>query len=274
MTRLTRRRWLALGVFAALVLVAFAASARPGGGGSYSAARAAAGVAAAAVGAAAAAMVGPSSSCSCGSASSIRRLGIPLTLAVIGWFVWTRRRRSSERDWNAGVASPVYDARQAFPPYVPPPFTSTPRVSFDAITAHDPKFSRIVFEDFPSTRCTPRSSARGLGQLNRLSAYLAPNTVTTLQQMTRGPVDNVIVGALRLIEATASSTTDRASWWSSRRTTPRRARGSTSWSDGPWPAVRARSRAPPIGFASSAARTAARRKTPSSAARAGTALAS
>lgn len=121
--------------------------------------------------------------------------------------IWSKSRKAKWQDWSAGASPTVYEARQAFPPYSPPPFTRAARVNFDAITELDPKFSRIVFEDFLYGLYAEVQRARGLGQLNRLSAYLAPNTVTALQQMTRGPVDNVIIGAFRLIEVTATPST-------------------------------------------------------------------
>lgn len=207
-----RRRWLALAVFGAVcvavLLVAAFAAARPGGGSSYSGGSSRGGGGSRSSG-------GGGGGSGGGDGGAVLELlvwlciehpaiGIPLTIAFIAWVIWTRNRRGRQRDWNAGVASPVYEARQAFPPYVPPPFTATAKVDYDVLQALDPKFSRIVFEDFLYGLYAEVQRARGLGQLNRLSAYLAPNTITALQQMTRGPVENVIVGAVRLLEASAT----------------------------------------------------------------------
>jgi hypothetical protein len=196
-----------LAVFAAVLLATAIAVARPGGGSSYSGG-----------GSRSSGGGGGGGGGGSGDGGAILELliwlcvehpaiGIPLTIGFIVFLIWSKSRKAKWQDWSAGASSQVYEAQQAFPPYVPPPFTATPRVTFEPITALDPKFSRVVFEDFLYGLYAEVQRARGLGQLNKLSAYLAPNTATALQQMTRGPVDNVIIGALRLVEVTATPTT-------------------------------------------------------------------
>lgn len=214
-TIVTRKRLLAAATLLLVLLVAALAAARPGGGSSYSggSSRSSGGSGG-----------GSSSSGGGGGGGEViiellvwlvfehPAIGIPLVLVVcVVWWLKTRST-SRERDWSAGAA-PV---STHFSPYVPPP-PGTPPVSrwveqpplridadYDAIQKLDPQFSRIVFEDFLYGLYAEVQRARGRGQLNKLSAYLAPNTMTQLQQNVRGVIDHVVIGAMRLIEASAS----------------------------------------------------------------------
>ena len=128
-----------------------------------------------------------------------------------------------QRDWNASVASPVYKRGR------PSSLCSA------AVHGHGEGRLRRPRRSTQFARrlrgllygLYARSSARGLGPSgNRLSAYRA-NTITALQQMTRGPVDNVIVGAVRL-ETSATPVSSRRHRVQSRTT--RKAGQGRTWS--------------------------------------------
>ncbi len=139
-------------------------------------------------------------------------LGIPLTLLVIvigiGKWVWEAR----QEEWSTAAkaarlvapAPPAWTANVASPPTPPRPVTPS------ALATVDPHFSQILFEDFLYSLYAEVHVARGAAPvppatspLDRLSAYLTPAAATTLLQATRGHVQSVIVGALRVLRANA-----------------------------------------------------------------------
>lgn len=208
----SRRSWrpspsVCFAAFAVLLLVtiAISAEARPGGGSSYSggSSRSSGG-----------SRSSGSSSSGGGDSGAIAELliwlcirhpaiGIPLVLVVIAVLIFKKKRQGSEQDWNSAGASDTWQ-----PPYVPPiEEYRPPPASYDVVRAVDPSFSRIVFEDFVYSLYAEIHLARGRNALDRLSAYLAPEVAQLLRQGTRGVVDSVIVGALRLVSASATSET-------------------------------------------------------------------
>jgi hypothetical protein len=201
-----RPRWLTPAVTAGLLValvvtfIAVAAWARPGGGSSYS-------------GGSSRSSGGSRSSSSSGSSSgggdsgALFQLlfflciehpvvGIPLTLIVIGFFVVKSRMNSGQQDWNIGVSDRSSD---------PPPFAPyVPRVpSLDLLRHVDPEFSRVVFEDFLYSLYAEVHRARGMNALNRVSGYLSPTAAQALGGA-RGPVEGVIVGAIRFTDVAAT----------------------------------------------------------------------
>ncbi|MBX3223469.1 MAG: Tim44 domain-containing protein [Labilithrix sp.] len=184
-------------VAVAIVLVAVSAAARPGGGSSYSGGGSGGGG-------------GGGGSDGGGDAGALFELlfilciehpaiGIPLTLIVIGFFIFKKMAGGKQRDWSSGGASsPAAQAAR----YVAAVRTS---VRLDVIRGVDRNFSRVVFEDFVYSLYAEVHRARGAGALNRLSAYLSPGAAAALQHGTRGPVDGVIVGAMRVLQASATT---------------------------------------------------------------------
>lgn len=209
--RPARPRWLTpallvgLVVVAVVLLVAFTAAARPGGGSSYSGGGSRPSGGSRSSG-------GGGSSSGGGDGGAIAQLliwlcfehpaiGIPLTLIVVGFVVYKKIWSSKQQDWNSGGSG----VQSWAPPYVPPiEEYRPPPVSLDVIRGIDASFSRIVFEDFLYSLYAEVHRARGMGALNRLSAYLSPQAGQHLQAGTRGPVEGVIVGAMRVLEASAS----------------------------------------------------------------------
>lgn len=195
-----RPRWLTPAVLIGalvlltLLLVAVTAAARPGGGSSYSG------------GSSRSSGRSSGSSGGGGGDGALVHLliwlcienpviGVPLTLAVVGFVLYKKILGGHQHDWTSG-ASP------RAPAYAPP---ARRPASVEVIRTIDPTFSRIVFEDFLYSLYAEVHRARGAGTLNLLSAYLSPQAVQQLQRSARGPVEGVVVGAMRLLEASASS---------------------------------------------------------------------
>ena len=127
-------------------------------------------------------------------------IGIPLVLVIIGYFAWKLRSSRGAGDWSSGGPSssgPALVQRE-------PPAWKTPPRTLAVIRAVDPRFSRIVFEDFLYSLYAEVHVARGANQLNRLSAYLSEQAARALQAMAHAPVEGVIVGSLQVVDATAS----------------------------------------------------------------------
>ncbi len=126
-------------------------------------------------------------------------LSVPLTLVGLAGLLWHRRLAKLERDWMThGVESAPAVPRDA--PLELPKLTS----SLAAVRALDEHFSQIVFEDFLHALYVEVQLARGAGALDRLSAHLTPAAAQALRQSTVGPVQDVIVGAMKVAQAGAS----------------------------------------------------------------------
>jgi predicted lipid-binding transport protein (Tim44 family) len=206
-TRRDAKKLLGLALVVAVLMIVTIAAARPGGGGNYSSPspRSSGGG-------------GGGGGGGSGDGGAILELlvwlcfehpviGIPLTIAFLIYVFWKMTRRFSDKDWSAGVPdTPSSYAPRAFPEYTPPPQRKA-GTSLDVIRNLDPTFSRVIFEDFLYSLYAEVHLARGKNMLNKLSAYLAPNTMTQLQQMTRGAVETVVIGAMRFLEVSASPAT-------------------------------------------------------------------
>ena len=202
-----RPRWLTPAVIAgvlvavAIVLVAVTSAARPGGGSSYSGGSRSSG--------GSRYSGGGGGGGGGGDGGALLELlvllciehpviGIPLLLIVVGYFVVKKVSGGRQSDWNSGVPSYA-------PPYVPPiEAYRPPPVTLEEIRSIDANFSRVVFEDFLYSLYAEVHRARGMGALDRLSAYLSPRAAQSLQHGTRGPVEGVIVGAMRIASASAT----------------------------------------------------------------------
>lgn len=186
-----------IGAVGLFLLVAANAWARPGGGQSYSG--------------------GSSSSHSSSSSSSgggggdssglIQALiwliieypavGIPVTLIVIGVFIWSKVRDSSSSDWSTGAPSNSAPARK-----MPVVERGSPRTTLEGVRNQDPNFSIVLFEDFVGFLFAQVHEARGRGALDELAPYVADN----VRAMMRPPpglrqVKGTVLGAMRITRA-------------------------------------------------------------------------
>lgn len=195
----------------AVALIASEAWARPGGGSSYS---------------------GGSSSRSSSSGGSsgssdggiielliylcIRHpsIGFPLLIAFVVFVVVKNRMKGKGGNWSTMAdANTSMRAASAGAPHHAAPRRAP---SLDVVQSIDPTFSRVVFEDFLYSLYAEVHRTRGAASapaapgapppptLDRLSAYLSPAAAQALMQQPRGEVHAVIVGAMRVLSATAS----------------------------------------------------------------------
>jgi hypothetical protein len=111
--------------------------------------------------------------------------GIPLTICVIAFFVFSKMRSPSDVEWNSAPPVPVQKV-----------------VTLDAVKRLDPDFSQVVFEDFCFRLYPQAQMARTSREaMVELSPYLRPEAQQALVSRSPGthvPVSNVIVGALRV----------------------------------------------------------------------------
>lgn len=112
-------------------------------------------------------------------------IGVPLLFIVGGILIFQKLKERRQKDWSSGG-----DPGVAAPP------TRAP--SFDTLRTADPGFSRVVFEDFVYGLYAEVARTRGLpgAPLDRMSAYLSAEAMTTLRALPAGPVESVIIGAM------------------------------------------------------------------------------
>lgn len=119
-------------------------------------------------------------------------IGIPLTIVVIGFFVYSKSQSPSDTEWDSAPAAPVQKV-----------------VTLDAMRRVDPDFSQVVFEDFAFRLYAQAMMARRAHDaMLALSPYLRPDVQQGLVSRNAGgyvPVTNVIVGALRVVSAKVPS---------------------------------------------------------------------
>jgi hypothetical protein len=90
---------------------------------------------------------------------------------------------------------------------VAPPDTSLPngRRALEELRALDPDFSLVLFDDFLYALYTEVHVARGAGRLAMFAPYLRPGARSTLSSLGAAPVSTVVVGAMRLVEASVDA---------------------------------------------------------------------
>jgi uncharacterized Zn finger protein (UPF0148 family) len=118
---------------------------------------------------------------------------LPLIGGVIAWLVWSAYKQHQNKDWDSG-----------------PPVQLERATDLSRLRQLDPDFSQIVFEDFAyrlfSTAHRARSSADALGTVGPYVAAAARNSLINRQP--KGvPVQQVIVGAMRVFRADVPETT-------------------------------------------------------------------
>ena len=184
-----RARWAA-----PVLLLGFAtvAAARPGGGGGFSSGGHSSGG-------------GSSGGGSIGMVIDLIRLifwiiemcveypwfGIPFVSCLIGLAVyawWQKHRRRNYAEWST------------LPPMVHDTPSRRARLQLLSLRKQDPDFSLVLFEDFLYALFAEVHAARGANKLDRLSVFLHPEATAELRSWPGGPVDDVIIGGLRLIE--------------------------------------------------------------------------
>jgi predicted lipid-binding transport protein (Tim44 family) len=131
-------------------------------------------------------------------------VGIPLLALAIGFYVWRQRQVGGRQNWSAGVAQSRQ--MQGMGMGMGPPGMAQ-RAQMEARTRSglrgledlrraDANFSIVLFEDFLYALYAEVHTARGRGQMARLSAYVSPEVVQILSQPPFYEVRDIIVGAM------------------------------------------------------------------------------
>ncbi len=189
------RLLLSFAIVAATVAVAALAAARPGGGGSFSGGSHGGG--------GGGSFGGGSHGGGGGGGSSDGifflilllfehpAVGVPVLLLIVVIFVVKSAASRGAKEWSTvgdGTAQQVATT---------PAVQQNVRKKLAWMRTVDPAFSIVVFEDFLYALYAEVHAARGAGQLDRYSAYLAPGVAQQLAHGDVAAVDTIVVGAMR-----------------------------------------------------------------------------
>ncbi len=143
---------------------------------------------------------------------------MPTIVLIVVLIVWLSRRQR-RRSWSTAARAE------------PPPPAEPPERRLRKLTATDPDFSTVIFQDFLYALYAQAQEARA-GKLERLSPYLSPNAQADLAAIGGTPppdeVSEVVVGgmsidAVELADPTVVTVTFTASY------TERHAKDSVHW---------------------------------------------
>ena len=185
-------RLVLVGLAACVVLAATSlAFARPGGGGSFSGGSSSSGGGGGSSGGGGAAILEIILLC-----IQHPYIGIPIILIVVVFLVMKSRANKAKTAWVAGQG----EGGSAGAPVVAAARTGARR-ALEGLRASDPNFSYVLFEDFLYALYTETHTARGQGQVQRMSAYLDAPVVAALAATAPALVENLVVGAMRFVGA-------------------------------------------------------------------------
>ncbi len=125
------------------------------------------------------------------------QIGVPVVVVAGTWY-WFTRQQGRRRDWSTM-------AHQA-PGYHPGPAylgrRVSPRKQLEQLRRQDPDFSLVLFEDFVFALYARVHEARGKGQLEILSPYLAGNARSQLETLSHNlkEVKNIVIGAMSYVQ--------------------------------------------------------------------------
>lgn len=117
-------------------------------------------------------------------------VGIPLTLAVVGGFIYVQMQRGKNREFRSQEASYAMRANHSR--------LESGASGFEPLRARDPNFSQLLFEDLAQLVYRRALEARGTGDFSVISPYLAPAVLGELKTARPGQLTDVIIGASRL----------------------------------------------------------------------------
>jgi hypothetical protein len=123
----------------------------------------------------------------------------PLKLVVIavivGVYLVRRGMNNRMQDWSSAAYAPVAPLVQRIPVAGPTPRSVRRRL--EDLARFDPDFSVVLFEDFLYALYAHVHYGVAGGRIERLSAYLSPETLARLRNIRVAEVHTVLVGALR-----------------------------------------------------------------------------
>jgi hypothetical protein len=125
-------------------------------------------------------------------------LKLLLVVGVVLYFVFFRRPARKMQDWSTMGAGPVYSP--------PPAPAMTNRRVLSSLQRFDPGFSLVLFEDFLYALYAEAHQRRARGELELLSAYLAPHVIARMNAEPREPILGIVIGAMRLAHVSLSDT--------------------------------------------------------------------
>jgi hypothetical protein len=193
MTR--RQQWLAAGVLVACGLLTLNAWARPGGGQSYSGGSHYSG--------GSSHYSGGGSSGGGGDASGLvfqlillcfnyPAVGVPLLVIIVGFFIVKSLVGASQKGWATTTPEAVQAVQRV------EQTAQLSRTQLGSISALDPEFSLVLFEDFAYMLYAATQRARATGT-QALGAFLAPNLAQNLVDPQLADVQGIVIGALRYV---------------------------------------------------------------------------
>jgi len=182
--------WLGLALALALVLYSVGAFARPGGGQSYS-------------GGSRSSRSSGGHSGGDGDASGLifqlillciqyPALGVPLLIIVVVFFIAKAAVGARQQSWSTTTPEAVQAVQRVE--------RSAPvsRTELSTISALDPGFSLVLFEDFAYMLYAAVQRCRGTGT-QALAAYLAPELAQSLVDPKLADVQGIVIGAMRYV---------------------------------------------------------------------------
>ena len=116
-----------------------------------------------------------------------------VVVGVVGIYVVRQGLNGRMRDWSSAGAQPVMLR-------VPATGARSARRRLEDLTRFDPDFSVALFEDFLYALYAHVRYGVAGGRIDKLSAYLAPETLAALRNVHVAEVHAVIVGALRFTD--------------------------------------------------------------------------
>jgi predicted lipid-binding transport protein (Tim44 family) len=123
-------------------------------------------------------------------------LKLILIIIVIVVAIRASRSKSGMADWSTVPAGGAGQQGGYAPSSVEPP-----RVTLGRLRQLDPTFSLVLFEDFLYALYAEAHQRRVAGQLDMLSAYLSPEVIAQLNRAPREPIQGVVIGAMRYLDA-------------------------------------------------------------------------
>lgn len=120
------------------------------------------------------------------------KLMLPLVAIVGGYFLWSAYQTNKNKDWNSGPPTELHRA-----------------IDLNALRNIDPDFSQVGFEDFAFRLfATAHRNRANAPQRATLAPYVSLAARQQLGERESGPVQSVVVGAMRVVGISLPAPTD------------------------------------------------------------------
>lgn len=118
-------------------------------------------------------------------------VGIPLTLCVVGGWIWMQRKGKGGRTYHAHERRQRSEPREA-------PRREAQDSSFAQLRERDPNFSPLLFQDLVQLVFIRGHEARRTGDFGAVLPFLAPKAQQMLRKGVPADISDVIIGASRI----------------------------------------------------------------------------